>query len=82
MTSKVYPKSMNLFGNTAIYRIIFCGVSNTTISFLNVFYSCPTTNSDFFLLEHSTFKKSPIPPLCMHWLKEVIGTSFLYKKEP
>ena len=35
-----------------------CGVFNTTISFLNVFYSCPTTNSDIFLLEQSTFKRA------------------------
>ena len=34
-----------------------CGVSNIIISFLNVFYSCPTTNSDIFLLEQSTFKR-------------------------
>ena len=41
-----------------IYRIMSCGISNTTISFLNVFYSCLTTNSDIFLLEHSTFKRA------------------------
>ena len=35
-----------------------CGVSNTTISFPNVFYSCPTTNSNIFLLEQSTFKRA------------------------
>ena len=35
----------------AIYRIMSCGVSNTTISFINVSYSCPTTDSDIFLLE-------------------------------
>ena len=35
-----------------------CSVSNTTISFLNVFYSSPTTNSDIFLLEYSTFKRA------------------------
>ena len=63
MTSQVYPKSMNLSSNLiilplwyctnvlAIYRIISCGVSNTTNSFLNVFYNCPTTNFDIFLLE-------------------------------
>ena len=34
-----------------------CDVSNTTISFLNVFYSCLTTNFDIFLLEHSAFKR-------------------------
>ena len=32
----------------AINRIVSCGVSNTTISFLNVFYSCPTIDSDIF----------------------------------
>ena len=37
---------------------MFCGVSNTTISFLNVFNSCPTTNSDIFLLEQSSFKRA------------------------
>ena len=35
-----------------------CGISNTTISFLNVFYSCFTTIFDIFLLEHSTFKRA------------------------
>ena len=34
------------------------GVSNTTISFLNVFYGCSTINSDIFLLEHFTFKRA------------------------
>ena len=36
------------------FRIMSYGVSNTTISFLNVFYSCLSTNSDIFLLEQST----------------------------
>ena len=35
-----------------------CDVFNTTISFLNVFYSCPTTIFEFFLLEQSTFKRA------------------------
>ena len=58
------------------------GVSNTTISFLNVFYSYPTTNSDIFLLEPSTFKRALFLLYVCTNLKKSLELHSFTKKSP
>ena len=60
-----------------------CGVFNTTISFLNVFYSCPIKkNSDIFLLEQSTFKRALFLLYVCTNLKKSLKLHPLQKRSP
>ena len=59
-----------------------CGVSNTTIAFPNVFYSCPTTNSNIFLLEQSTFKRALFLLYVCTDLKKSLELNSFTKRSP